>query len=559
MAIVNAAIYVRVSSEEQAKHGYSIDAQIEKCSERATSLGAKQIIEYRDEGVSGSIMQRPGLIKLRDAIKSGAIDLVVVYDPDRFARNVSHQLIITEEIDNRGVKLDFVNFDWKNTPEGQMFYTIRGAISQYEREKIRERTMTGRLQKAKQGKMPHGHKPYGYDYDQENSTLVINENEANTVSLMYKWLINEDIGINGIAKRLTGMGIPTKKNAEQWHRVVVKQILMNPIYMGIFYANRYNCKDYGLNKFKSKEERIYFTVRDESEWIPIAVPQIIDEDTWEKVQSILKNAKRLWAGQEKRKYLLSGLVTCGECCDNMSGVYGKEWSNKYRYYTCRKSWAGSKSKGCGHRYNADLLEKIVWDVIVNWLKDPKQLLDIMEDNPDTEILENELQNINSEIINCDQARSGILSLMERGIIKNDEAVGSFLRIEKRKTEIETRKHEIEIALKNSVMQDSEKDAWMELAREYLEKLDQMDYADRRSMVRQLVNRVVVKKDKSVIIHGNITSFEKDKGTSKNTETLSNLHGNELWYSNENLVFNAAGGIGCQFGSFVEIISIYSFD
>ncbi|WP_066637688.1 recombinase family protein [Desulfolucanica intricata] len=506
MPFINAAIYVRVSSEEQVKHGYSIGAQLEKCRERALSLGVKNIIEFRDEGVSGSILQRPGLMKLRESIRSGGIDLVVVYDPDRFARNVSHQLIITEEIDNKGVRLEFVNFDWKNTPEGQMFYTIRGAISQYEREKIRERTMIGRIQKAKKGKMPHGHKPYGYNYDSESATLVINDKEAEVVKFMFNWIINEDIGINGIAKRLTAMGVPTKRGAKQWHRTVVKQILSNPVYKGVFYANRYNCKDYGLNKYKAPEDKVCFTLRDESEWIPVPVPRIIDDDTWERAQKVLENARRLWAGLNKKKYLLSGLVTCGECGDNMSGVYGKHWGKKYRYYTCRKNWAGSSSKGCGQRFNADILESAVWEVITNWLKDPEQLLEVMEENPDRKILEKELLNLENEIDKCNQGRAGIISMLEKSIIKQDEAVLSFTRIEKQKKDLETRINEIKLSLNKGQINDSERKVWLEMAKGYLESLERMDFNDRRALVRQLISRVIVFSDKNIIVHGNISSL-----------------------------------------------------
>ena len=151
---VRAAIYVRVSSEEQAQHGYSLDAQRHACRIRAQQLGATTMVEFADEGVPGTILERPGLTKLRQAVMRRDVDVVVIYDPDRFARSLAHQLLVTDEIERAKIRLDFVNFEWQNTPEGKLFYAMRGAFSEYEREKIRLRTSTGRIQKARQGKLP---------------------------------------------------------------------------------------------------------------------------------------------------------------------------------------------------------------------------------------------------------------------------------------------------------------------------------------------------------------------------------------------------------------------
>jgi site-specific DNA recombinase len=173
-----AAVYVRVSTEDQARHGYSLQAQVEACRARAEALGASDVKVFADEGVSGALLARPGLNALREAVRSRAAALVVVWDPDRLSRNLSHQLLLTEEIEQARVRLEFVNFEWKSTPEGQLFYALRGAIAQYEKEKIRERTGRGRLQKARQGKLPAAFRPYGYDYDPGASLLVVKPEEA---------------------------------------------------------------------------------------------------------------------------------------------------------------------------------------------------------------------------------------------------------------------------------------------------------------------------------------------------------------------------------------------
>ena len=96
---VRVAIYVRVSTQEQAEHGYSLGTQMEACRQKAHELGAVTIREYIDDGQSGEFLDRPALTELRRGLKGKEFDLVIVYDPDRLARNLAHQLIVAEEIE----------------------------------------------------------------------------------------------------------------------------------------------------------------------------------------------------------------------------------------------------------------------------------------------------------------------------------------------------------------------------------------------------------------------------------------------------------------------------
>ena len=168
---MRAAVYARVSTEEQAKHGYSLDEQIDACSSRATALGADEILVFRDEAISGAIMERPELNRLRELIAQGEINLLVIRDPDRFSRKLVDQLILTEEFEQAGVQLEFIDFTWQDTPEGRLFYSMKGAVSEYEREKIRERMTRGKIQKAKTGGIPINFTLYGYDYSSDTGIV----------------------------------------------------------------------------------------------------------------------------------------------------------------------------------------------------------------------------------------------------------------------------------------------------------------------------------------------------------------------------------------------------
>ncbi len=91
------------------------------------NAGTDQVLIYTDEGYSGEFLERPGLEKLRDDVRKGLIEAVIVYDPDRLARNLMHQLLIDDELRKNNVELIFVNGEYENTPEGKLFFYTQGS------------------------------------------------------------------------------------------------------------------------------------------------------------------------------------------------------------------------------------------------------------------------------------------------------------------------------------------------------------------------------------------------------------------------------------------------
>ena len=130
------AIYARVSTDEQALHGASLMTQVAECRKHIGPT-TETIIEFIDPGESGITLDRPQLVALREQIGHGVIQRLVILDPDRLSRKLVHQLLLTEEFERAGVSLEFVNFEWEQTPEGRLFYSLRGAVAEFEREKIR--------------------------------------------------------------------------------------------------------------------------------------------------------------------------------------------------------------------------------------------------------------------------------------------------------------------------------------------------------------------------------------------------------------------------------------
>uniref|UniRef100_UPI00138DF106 recombinase family protein n=1 Tax=Gorillibacterium massiliense TaxID=1280390 RepID=UPI00138DF106 len=250
-----AAIYVRVSTEDQGERGYSLEAQIEDCLNKATEMGYRgdQVEVIADEA-SGAVLDRPGMNRLRDWIESREPPkTVILYDPDRLSRKLSHQLLITEEMIKYKIALVFVNFTWNNTPEGRMFYQLRGMFAEFEREKIRERTIRGRLAKVKNhGKLSCNPRLYGYCFDTADDVLRPDPEAAATVRRIFA-LSGGGESAAAIARRLAAEGVPAPRGS-RWYGSTVSRILRNPSYLGTYTAYKVDYHQ-GWRRVRPPEER----------------------------------------------------------------------------------------------------------------------------------------------------------------------------------------------------------------------------------------------------------------------------------------------------------------
>lgn len=372
---MRAAIYARVSTDQQAEKGYSIETQLEACRKYARELGATNIAEYVDNGYSAEFIERPDLTRLRSAVKTKQFDLIVFYDPDRMARNLMHQLIIAEEIDKSGADLRFVIVNYDQSPDGRFMFGIRGLLAQLEKEKIKERTMRGKRGKAAKGMVIRNAKPFGYTFDAGRSTYVINDQEAEIVRMIFSFLIKEKMGTVRISKELNARGILSPRAKKNWIVSSIYRILTNTLYKGIIYSMKYRSEKIGLNKKKR-------TLRPASEWIPVYVPAIVDKATWQAAQKQLQENKDFAKRNLKQNYLLNGLVTCAQCGRAMiiSHSGGRELIS---YYACpgRKSssYVYSVCEPCTARQvPTNLLDECVFNYFLERYYKPNKLTEYLQ-------------------------------------------------------------------------------------------------------------------------------------------------------------------------------------
>jgi len=241
---MRAAIYVRVSTQRQAQ-AQTIDQQIARLrahiEEQGWDLASEHV--FVDDGYSGAKLNRPGLDSLRDQAALAEFDVVLITEPDRLARNYVHQMLVIEELEKRGIGVEFLDRPMSDDPHDRLLLQIRGAVAEYERTLITDRMRRGRLMKYRAGKLlPWGRPPYGYrvnpDHPRDPDGVRLDEAEAAVVAQMFEWYLEPGVNLYRVARRLTDLGLPTPAGKSRWSISTVRSILTNEVYTGVAYAQR---------------------------------------------------------------------------------------------------------------------------------------------------------------------------------------------------------------------------------------------------------------------------------------------------------------------------------
>src|SRR5918995_2645215 len=222
---MRAAIYARVSTPRQARD-QNTDQQLARLERYAEHNGWVLDGErvYLDEGYSGASLNRPGLDALRDAAAMAEFEVLLVSAPERLARNYVHQVLLLEELQGRGCRVEFLERPMSKDPNDQLLLQIRGAVAEYERTLIAERMRRGRLAKLRAGQLlPWVRVPFGYrtnpDHPRDPAGLRIDEYEAAIVRQMFTWYLERGATLGSIARRLIESSIPTPTGkSSSWSR-----------------------------------------------------------------------------------------------------------------------------------------------------------------------------------------------------------------------------------------------------------------------------------------------------------------------------------------------------
>src|SRR3954449_9045308 len=385
---MRAAIYARVSTERQERQ-QTIDSQLDRL--RAWARSADHELSeahiFRDEGYSGARLDRPGLDALRDAVRDREVDIIGVLAPDRLARKYAYQVLLLEEFRRAGCAVAFVNRAISDDPGDQLLLQIQGAVAESERALLAERFRRGKQQMARAGQFIGAKAPYGYRYlprrDSVAGRLEIDLAEAEIVRMLYDWLVTEGLTLRQILKRLNfGPWFP-RCGRRPWSPSTVHHILADPVYTGTAYANRYRFvppKKPRRPRGPRTHEASCRQLKPREQWIPIPVPALIDQETWDRAQAQLaRNAALSFRNNKKHRYLLRCLLTCGSCGLTMFGrCYGATAGQpERRYYRCagKDCIETARPAACPNcSVKAEAIEAAVWGHVASLLADPDRLL-----------------------------------------------------------------------------------------------------------------------------------------------------------------------------------------
>jgi site-specific DNA recombinase len=272
---MRAALYTRVSTDKQAEK-YGIPSQIEALRKRCLKKDWTPILDgdkdaFIDDGYSEAELDRPALNRLRQAAKEGRVDVVLSYDPDRLSRKLYHRMILAEEFEKQGIKLEFITQDMGTSPEDRMFFNMRGLVAEYEREKIKERTLRGSREKARQGRVVNaGIPPFGFRYNKEKATLEEEPEKAQTLRLIFYTFANESLSLQRLAERLNRLHIPTPKGGDRWRASTLGVMLRNEVYIGKMHQFRQYRAEPRLRRGPSTRNRkTSHVLRLREEWITV--------------------------------------------------------------------------------------------------------------------------------------------------------------------------------------------------------------------------------------------------------------------------------------------------
>lgn len=373
-----AAIYTRVSTEEQSEKGYSLGVQKAEIIRWADASGFTVVGTFADD-ISGKtyLPDRPEGAQLQALADAGALDAVIVYRVDRLSRDLINLLVLVRSWLQAGIEIYALDVGQIKS-ENDIVLVIRGWQGGDEHKKILERTSSGRNAKAQDGQpVMAGHPPYGYRREGRGSEarLYIYEPESAVVRKIYA-LYAEGISLRSIAQLLQGAAEPTPSNrinaAKFWIPETIRGILGNEIYTGMDY--------YGKTRIVNKKR-----IRQPHDlWIPIPVPelQIIPRELYDAAQLRLERNRELSKRNRKYDYLLSGFMRCGACGGIMVGAGRKTRGYFYLEYRCGAHWKKLGRPPCPNENKSIVSTKIedrVWSWVVSLMENPESLAEGLRD------------------------------------------------------------------------------------------------------------------------------------------------------------------------------------
>lgn len=496
------AIYVRVSTEGQAEHGFSIDAQLRTLREYCKVYGNLIVYEYVERGISGkNVEDRPELQRmLRDA-DSGLFDELLVMKISRLARNMIDLLQIVKYLRDRDISFSSFSekFDTDN-PMGKFALSMLGAVSELERDTILSNSKMGSHQRVRSGghiaKAPLGYKVVilGYNGRKRLTKIEVVPKEAAIVKRIFEEYASGR-GLRAIANKLNHDGHLTKKG-NPFSSIAVKDIITNPFFVGKVRYGRY--LNWSERRRKGKNDSP--TIADGNH------PAIIPEQLWEKVQYLQAMNSKMPIKLFQGECLLTGLLRCPQCGASMTANptrnKGKNGIVRRMYYVCgnlrSKGSAVCKSNGIRQAE----AESYVLNRIKEVLKKPHVLRAIVKAINDRKVnrikpLQDELQSIQTRLAEIQNTKIKYMKLYEQDQVGRNLFADRLAELESELDLLHARRSELELELEDDQSQTVSFETVRSMISRFDLLLEHSPFDQRKALMHLIINKITVTSEKKI--------------------------------------------------------------
>ncbi|WP_245954734.1 recombinase family protein [Paenibacillus flagellatus] len=480
------AIYVRVSTEEQAQEGFSIDGQISALHDFCKHHGYEVVKCYKDEGVSAkSISKRYQLQQMLEDSKSQQFDLVLVWKLNRLARNQLDLLKIIQILEENNVKFNSISegFDLTN-PMGKFGMQLMGAVAELERNQIVENVKMGMTQRANEG-LWNGGSMLGYT--SINKELVIVESEAELVRYIFALYI-EGYGFKAIANRLNHEGYKTKKGVA-FSINSIRQIITNPSYAGFIRFNKQT--DWETKRRKGTNSN------------PLLVKgkhqPIIDSETWNKALAIFQSKSHKPPKTFTGHFPLTTLLRCPQCGQGMIGHRSKRSKNQkeyIRYYQCGNFRQKGSAVCSSNLVKADEAEEYVYKKIEE-IASNKALLAILVQRVNNKVstlkepLERQLQHVRGRIKEVNNTAQGLLFNLEKDNFNNVFIMGRLNQLQDELKKLQAHEAEVESELQRPTVREIPFPQIHRILSNFSRLLKKAEPEKQKELLHSIINKITV--------------------------------------------------------------------
>lgn len=502
--VIRVAAYCRVSTDKTDQTN-SLESQKRYFNEYINRNPLWKLYNiYVDDGISGTNTKKRAAFNqmIKDA-KCGKFDLIITKEISRFARNILDSICYTRELKAIGVGVIFLN-DNINTldNDAEMRLAFLSTMAQEESRKTSERVKWG-LRRQMENGVVLGRDMLGYDV--RNGKLIVNEEGARTVRLIYHKFLDEGKGAHRIAKELREEGIKTSSRMKDWSYTVILRILRNEKYCGDLVQQKTYTPDYLTHQKKRNHGEVEtVTIRDHHE-------PIISRKRFEAVQRELERRKpsQSTVGTFANRYALSGKIVCAECGARFvrrqkkrkDGTFNVKWvcaesqKNGGNHKDKDGENAGCTANSISDKDIKELLQRVTAcamsgrkDVTVRLIDTVESVVKTVGDNDNTILLRKEIER-------CEEKKKKLLDMCLNGYIKAQEYKNAYDSLESQINDLEEKL----IKEKSNVKTRGGKEKNIRDIKEYAQSISRgEEWSD--AFYRNIVDKIVVAKGRKADIY-----------------------------------------------------------